>query len=126
MNHELSIGDPSVLAVDELLERCMGNIEFAERVLSKFLLRFDDDLIELEKGLEAEDSEEIARVAHRLKGASANVGAHTLRDRAAGIETLARAGQTSEIRSGLKELRDEWFRFVESASIVASSSGNAL
>ena len=123
MNQELTSTDPSVLAVDELLERCMGNIEFAERVLSKFLDRFDEDLDELERGVESENSEEIARVAHRLKGASANVGAPGLRDRAAAVESLARAqpgcGSKSscEIRSGLKQLRNEWSRFIETCNI---------
>lgn len=133
MNQEIasSVGleghDSGVLAVDELLERCMGNIEFAERVLSKFVNRFDEDLAELEKDLELEDSEGIVSVAHRLKGSSANVGAHGLRDRAAAIEAMARAQRTSEIRSGLDQLRDEWFRFVESASALApsSESGNS-
>ena len=39
MKQELSSSDPSILAMDELVERCMGNLEFAERVLSKFLNR---------------------------------------------------------------------------------------
>ncbi len=120
--------DPSdeVLAFDELVERCMGNIEFAERVLSKFLESFNDVLSDLEAKLDSENPEEIARVAHRLKGASANVGAHGLRDQAAGIESLARAERTSEIRPCLEQLRTEWSRFVESASSLNLSAGSTF
>ena len=123
MKQELSSSDPSILAMDELVERCMGNLEFAERVLSKFLNRFDEELDELQHGVEAENAEEIARVAHRLKGASANVGAPGLRDRAAAVESLARTQSISgphsgcEIRVGMKQLREEWSRFVEACNV---------
>ena len=118
MERELSGRDETVLAFDELVERCMGQIDFAERVLSKFEQTFGGDLTELEDLLERENHEEIALVAHRLKGASANVGAPRLCDRAAKIENLARAQRTAEIPPYLDQLRSEWSRFVESVGAL--------
>ena len=99
---------------DELLDRCMGNLEFAERVLTKFQDRFGDQLEELESALAQEDAEQVALVAHRLKGESASVAALGLRDRAAEIERLGRANQVSHIPPCLQQLRAEWAAFAES------------
>lgn len=114
MESDPSDRDETVLAFDELVERCMGRIDFAQRVLSKFEQSFGGDLAELEDLLDRENHEGITLVAHRLKGASANVGAPRLCDRAARIETLARAQRISDIPLCLEQLRSEWSRFVES------------
>ena len=79
-----------VLNIDELLARCMGNIGFAERILAKFQDRFEHDLEELDRALQARDAEAVARTAHRIKGASANVAASRLHEHAAEIEQLGR------------------------------------
>jgi HPt (histidine-containing phosphotransfer) domain-containing protein len=113
--------DLAVLDFEQLLARCMGNIDFVERVLSRFQEHFGADLAELEKGLNAADGGQIARVAHRLKGASANVGAAGLRERAAEIEQLGQARRFSEIPSCVDQLRGEWERFVTSATSYGSS-----
>ena len=68
----------------------MGNIGFAERILAKFQDRFEHDLEELDKALQARDADAVARTAHRIKGASANVAASRLHEHAAEIEQLGR------------------------------------
>jgi HPt (histidine-containing phosphotransfer) domain-containing protein len=107
---------PSALNHEELLARCMGNIEFAERVLDKFQQSFGADLVELERGLDSEDAERVTSVAHRLKGASASVSAPGLSQWAAEIEQLGRTAQLSEVPIHLEGLRKEWSRFVGVAS----------
>jgi len=103
----------AVLDVDELTERCLGHLDFLERILAKFQKHFAQDLDLLAEGVEAEDAERIAQVAHRLKGAAANVAAAGLRDQAAEIERLGRAGRLPEIRPRVAGIRDDWKRFVE-------------
>ena len=112
-----------VINVDELLSRCMGNIDIAERVLNKFQDRFDVDLTELERSLDEQDAGMIAHVAHRIKGASANVAAPLLYELAAEIEQLGRAQRISEIPSGVEQLRIEWTRFVHGVSRLELSQG---
>lgn len=116
MNETVVDQTPAVLNHAELLERCMGNIEFAERILDKFQEGFGADLAELEEGLDFADAERVASVAHRLKGASANVSAPGLRQSASIIEQLGRAGQLAEVPNHLAHLRSEWSRFVGEAS----------
>ncbi len=115
MESHLADREPSVFDREDLLARCLGKIELAERVLEKFESRFDLDFCELQQALELEDSETIARVAHRLKGASANVAAGRLRAKAARIEELARHDGLKEIPERLEGLRNEWHCFAEQA-----------
>ncbi|MHC4399262.1 MAG: Hpt domain-containing protein [Planctomycetota bacterium] len=108
---------------DALLQRCLGNVEFAERVLAKFRDRFGEDLRQLERGVESADAGQIARIAHRLKGASANVAAAGLRRHAAEIEEFGRVGRISEVPSCLARLRHEWTRFIGTASSLEPAAG---
>ena len=110
-----------VINVDELLARCMGNIDIAERILSKFQTCFSVDLTELEKGVDEHDVSSITLLAHRLKGASANVSAPALYELASEIEKLGRADRISEIPPGVQQLRTEWTRFVNGVSMLELS-----
>ena len=100
------------LCLDELVQRCLGRIELVERVLAKFQQRFGVELELLERELRADNVDEVARVAHRLKGTSANVGAPGLLAVAADIEEQARGRQVAQIPASLEQLRREWDRFV--------------
>jgi len=107
---------PPALDPQELLARCLGNLDFAERVLAKFASRFDADLEALEAAVRSDDADQITLIAHRIKGASANVAAHGLRQQAAGIEELARQQALTEIPAQLAQLRTEWGRFAQSVA----------
>ncbi|MEN6493785.1 MAG: Hpt domain-containing protein [Thermoguttaceae bacterium] len=122
MDRESSSQLASVVDRQELLNRCLGDLALVERVLAIFQSRFDADLEELERAVEANDLEQITRVAHRIKGASANMAAHGLRQRAASIEELARRQVLAEIPPHLQGLHAEWARFVESASTLFEDS----
>ena len=99
-----------LLNLEELRNRCMGNIQFVQRVLKKFQQRIPEELAELEKALELSDTEQIARIAHRVKGTSASVSANGLKQAATEIEDLSRAGHITDIPACIEHLRDEWDR----------------
>lgn len=117
--------DSAALNHEELLARCMGNIEFAERVLGKFQNSFGQDLESLEAELKLENAETVASLAHRLKGSSASVGAPALNQYAAEIEELGRADRLGEIEQPVQHLRQEWSRFLDhvSSGVLSSDSG---
>ncbi|HUU94941.1 MAG TPA: Hpt domain-containing protein [Phycisphaerae bacterium] len=123
MDRRLPDEELAAFELEDLLARCMGNIEFAERILARFQERFESDLAELEQGLAAQNTQHLAGVAHRLKGASANVGAPGLQIQATEIEDLARARCVSEIPMRLDRLRGEYARFVRSVSSLDRSAG---
>lgn len=120
MERKVPVSAANVLNMDDLLTRCLGNLEFAERVLSMFQERGDEDLAGLERAVAARDADEVAILAHRLKGASANASAPGLQARAAEIERAARNESFSEIPARLVDLRHEWREFTSAVSLLGS------
>ncbi len=57
----------------DLLTRCMGNAQFAARILEAFQRQLSGDLEALDAAILAGDAAEVAVIAHRVKGASSNV-----------------------------------------------------
>ena len=105
---------------EELLARCLGNLEFAERVLSTLQQGFADDLSVLEQHCGLGDPDNMARLAHRMKGASANAAAPRLHAETARIEDLARTERAQEIPRQIERLKQEWNLFVRSAASLKS------
>jgi HPt (histidine-containing phosphotransfer) domain-containing protein len=114
--HGPPVADVNVLDVQELLERCMGQLDFAERILGKLCSRLDDDVDALEQALSQNDAGAVAMIAHRLKGSAANAAAHRLRNEAAEIEGLARGSRLAELPSRIGRLRDEQARLRKCAA----------
>src|SRR6187551_2763501 len=85
-------GEEQPLDMGELVERCLGSAELAQRLVTSFRQRMSDALT-------------AAKVAHQLKGSAANVSAAPLRRLLARIEQRARDNQIEETRDTLLELR---------------------
>jgi HPt (histidine-containing phosphotransfer) domain-containing protein len=111
-------GDPLLAPLDlqQLIDRCMGNHRFAERILAKFESRFDDELQQLERSQAEQDADEVAEIAHRLKGSAGSVSDSGLAAISAQIEDLAQSRQLAEVSPCLASLRREWLRFMEFSS----------
>ena len=118
--------DPSAFTIDldDLLVRCLGNLEFAERILAMFQERFDQDLVELDRLWLEGDAPGVARLAHRLKGASANAAARGLHWRVSQIEQLARQASLTAVGPHLDHLRQEWETLRQSLPLVGSAAGS--
>jgi HPt (histidine-containing phosphotransfer) domain-containing protein len=118
------VTEPSSRALDteELLARCLGKWELAHRVLSRFRNQLLHDLSLLQQAVTAGDAGVIAKVAHRIKGAAANVSARDLRERAAELEDVARASAWDQIPEGVQMLAAERVEF-EAAWRQLSASG---
>jgi HPt (histidine-containing phosphotransfer) domain-containing protein len=56
--------------------------------------------------------EEARRVAHTLKGASGNVGAMVLRERASRLEEAIKKEDMKEAQGALKALEEAWDEFL--------------
>jgi two-component system, sensor histidine kinase and response regulator len=81
------------------ISRLAGDVALAVKLARAFLFDAPDQIRRLERFLQAEDAEGLARQAHTLKGASANVGAGAMREAAIRIEGFAKAGDWAAIRS---------------------------
>jgi len=88
----------------ELLERMGGDLEGVRELIDIYL----EDLPSLQQELEdaGADLTRLARVAHTLKGSSANLAATRVPRAAATVEADARAGRQAEAEAGRRQLAD--------------------
>jgi HPt (histidine-containing phosphotransfer) domain-containing protein len=108
---------------EELLARCVGRLDFAERIIGKFVEHFERDIQHLEDSLVQGDLSAMVCTAHRMKGAAANVAAPALLAQTAEIEQSAKQERPEDLRANLSRLREEWKRF--SLSVTCLSRGAA-
>jgi CheY-like chemotaxis protein len=78
-----------------LLTRCMNKPELAGRLVRKLVEQAEQDVTAITTALQQNDAAALAAAAHRLKGASANVAAESLREIAHDLEMLGRRGDLS-------------------------------
>lgn len=95
----------------QLVRRCMGRIELAERLLASFESRFPDDLCKVEDCLAADDAAELPRLVHQMKGAAANVSATSLYDILSRMEQAVRQQQRDAASHCLGEVQEAWNRY---------------
>jgi CheY-like chemotaxis protein/HPt (histidine-containing phosphotransfer) domain-containing protein len=110
---EPSPSGPALFDRDGLLERLMGSDELVAAVLDSYLDDVPRQLDALRSALEEGDPESVRRVAHGLKGASANVGSPLLADLAARIEQAAIGAGLDEVRTLFAELEAGFGSFRE-------------
>lgn len=118
MNLIDEIQSVDVLDHNDLLKRCMGNRQFALRIVEAFERQLVADLDELDQAVATEDAAEIAVIAHRIKGACSNVSARRLQQLALRLGELATSRDMVEIRRCGPHLRKERERFHESLALI--------
>jgi len=94
---------------ETLKSRCIGRLDLVEKALNRFQHALTDDLQSLEEAMETFDSQEVARIAHRIKGTSLTVSA----DRLAGFaKNLERQAESEFVYDddALADIRDECCR----------------
>lgn len=102
--------------LEQLVRRCMGRIELAERLLKSFETRFPDDLAKIEDCLLCDDANGLSRLVHQLKGAAANISAPELYAILARMEQAVRSEQPAVVHDCLQEIHQAWDRFQEFTS----------
>ena len=116
--NERHVDSGPMVNFEELVGRCMGNTEIAERLVVKFCTKVDADLARLSAAVGAGDADQVGRLAHGLKGAAANVSCERIRAAVEQIETLARSGQAEQAGTLLPAL-DEAHRKLIADEAVA-------
>ena len=96
---------------DELLNRVGGDEELLQELLNLFLVNFPGQLHELRQALQHNDAVKIAEQAHTIKGASANLGAHTLKHKAFKMETAGKNNDLILAQATLNQLDSEFNKF---------------
>lgn len=81
-----------VLDLTYLIEASDGDADFISDIVGDYLREMQKHVADLKGSLEHKDHALLVRAAHTVKGASANVGAHRVRDVAAKLEMIAKKG----------------------------------
>lgn len=98
------------VSLDELVDRCMGEIEFAQKVLENFIDSCDAQLDAIYEDLKADDRTGCAKKIHRLRGTAATIAAKPLKAYLEELESCVEHADTSlESRGGpvLESVRSE-------------------
>ncbi len=116
--------------VPSLLRRCRGKSDLIERLLNKFSETARVQLIELREGLSAANWELVSRVAHTIKGSSANLSADQVSTAAAELEKLGHQQELSAAMESLGRLESqiqECLNYLPTATALAhSGKGDAV
>ncbi|HWB11529.1 MAG TPA: response regulator [Pirellulales bacterium] len=98
---------------ESLIDRFMGDWDFVQVILDKFDQQIGTDLEQLEQALVEHNAERAALLAHRIKGAAANVSAVEVSRLAAELEGMGRAADLSQADDRLRRLKVECQRLNE-------------
>ncbi len=104
--------------LEQLVRRCMGRIELAERLLKSFETRFPEDLTKIEECLAQDDATGMSRLVHQLKGAAANISAPELYAILTRMEQAVRGQQPDVANNCLEEVHQAWNRFQQFTSLA--------
>ena len=115
---------PSGFDFETVLERCLGKEELAERVLKKFSTQLEDDNGVLLNAVEENNAEEIRHVAHRLKGASSNLGIMGIYEIVCDLEESANKSNPAAAHGLIKQLEDAAAQFRGALSGLRACSGD--
>jgi Amt family ammonium transporter len=91
--------EPSAIAFDELLGRCVDNRLVAARVLEKFCDSAPRQLERIQVAMQRANTDELARAAHLLRGMAASVSAQRVAELAGRIESGALEGDCTAVDS---------------------------
>lgn len=87
-----------------LVERCMGNLDLVQRLLSRYADAGRQDCEQLEAALRAGDLTTLAFVAHRLKGSSVTIGFNRMASLASRIEAESKSSEPVNLEGIVAEI----------------------
>ena len=90
-----------------LRDRIGADEEFLQELIGVFVTTMEERVVALVAAVNRDEAEVIATEAHAIKGAAANVDAHSLAAAAAALESSARKGLI--VAHEVETLRSAWY-----------------
>ncbi len=97
----------SPVNLEEALERCAGDREFLDEMLTDFLDLAKNQITEISRSIEDSDAESLTEKAHSIKGASANLGAEQFAQTALELERCGKESQLDNANALLGKLNEQ-------------------
>jgi len=95
---------PQAFDRESFMNRINNDGQFAREIIETYLEDMPVQLETLAQAIEEGDAEKAANLAHRIKGASANISCEVLREAAGIMETAGRAGDMDGARELFPDL----------------------
>lgn len=105
--------DATVFDVDDALKRTDGDRDLLGELLQVFLETNPITLQEIREAIQRQDSLEVEKAVHSMKGAASTLGAHSVHQAALTLEILAKTGDLQTATTKLDDLVRELERFNE-------------
>ncbi|OUR71519.1 hypothetical protein A9Q78_09695, partial [Methylophaga sp. 41_12_T18] len=86
----------------------MGDKELMATIAETFLIDMAAQIEQLKSILDTDDSQQAAALAHKIKGASGNVGGKALSASALEIESASKAGDMKAVQLGIDKLENDF------------------
>ncbi|EMI15791.1 two-component system sensor protein [Rhodopirellula maiorica SM1] len=99
--------DSPPICEKEFMERCMGDVTFAEMLLQSFEKDSVARLEQIASQVQTGDTVGVGETAHSLKGIAGILAAHNLQAIAFDIESAGKAGELDNVVTLLQDLRTE-------------------
>ncbi len=106
----------------KLVEECDDEPSLVNRYLHIFVRETQLDMDGVAAALNNNDFYRVARLAHRIKGASASIRAEFLREEAERLEVLGSKGDSADLRECFARLRTEFVDFKRFISTLPPSA----
>ncbi len=104
---------PNILDRDALLALCGNDPSVAQEILEDFRSATRSDLEVLDQCFARKDQASLGRHAHRIKGASAMIGAVDLAQKAKQLEALAQKGEWGHMEAAMGQVREAFGSLAE-------------
>ena len=91
-------GSEMIFDEEEFVERMQGDIELISELIGIFRQTAPDLLQALREAIQLEDTEELCKAAHRLRGAAGTIGASIVQREAHSLELIGKKGHLAEAR----------------------------
>jgi HPt (histidine-containing phosphotransfer) domain-containing protein len=98
--------DLPVIDISEALNRAMGDVDFLQMMLAEFQRTIPDFLSRINRALQFNDMDSLAKDAHQFKGTAANLGAKIIAAVALKLEQIGKTGNSENGESTYAELQE--------------------
>jgi CheY-like chemotaxis protein len=99
-------GGASATEIDPVVSSLPADNAGYRRIIEKFILRLEQQLLAMRSAWQDQDLEELSRLAHWLKGSGGSVGFHAFTEPARELEEMAKTGQVDRVAEVLATLEN--------------------
>jgi PAS domain S-box-containing protein len=115
-------GGPALYDPEVLLRRMMGDESLVAMVMGEFLADLPRQIAALDRAVSGRDWDETGNIAHRIKGATGNIGSPALQEIAKDLERAAAARDGAALRARLSALEGRFQALAERLKAEADGS----